>query len=96
MLYLQTHMDWVRKIWTSTQTLWADGLIKVLQSLMISLSWDHVTFKFCFNSMLKRTVLIKSQSCHHIETNQLICRANHMTGFYAMATLVFNELTYFG
>ena len=31
-------------------------------------------------------------SCHHIETSQLICRANQLTGFYMMATLAFNEL----
>ena len=28
----------------------------------------------------------------YIETSQLICSANHLTGFYVMATLVFNEL----
>ena len=27
-----------------------------------------------------------------IETSQLICRANQLTGFYMMATLAFNEL----
>ena len=36
--------------------------------------------------------MIKRQSCHHIETNQLICRANKLTGFYMMVTLAFNEL----
>ena len=36
--------------------------------------------------------LIKCQSCHHIETNQLICRANQLGGFFMMATLAFNEL----
>ena len=36
--------------------------------------------------------LIKRQSCYHIETSQLICSANCLTGFYMMATLVFNEL----
>ena len=38
--------------------------------------------------------LIKRQSCHHTETSQLICYANHLTGFYMMATLAFNELMY--
>ena len=28
-----------------------------------------------------------------METIQLICRANQLTGFYMMATLAFNELT---
>ena len=36
--------------------------------------------------------IIKRQSWHHIETSQLICRANQLTGFYMMATLVFNKL----
>ena len=34
----------------------------------------------------------KRQSCHHIESSQLICRANRLTGFYMMGTLAFNEL----
>ena len=38
--------------------------------------------------------LIKRQSCHHIETSQLICRANQLTGFYMMTTLAFNELSW--
>ena len=36
--------------------------------------------------------LIKRQSCHHIETSQLICSANQLVGFYMMATLAFNAL----
>ena len=28
------------------------------------------------------------QSSHHIETSQLICSANQLTGFYMMGTLV--------
>ena len=36
--------------------------------------------------------LNKSQSCYHIETSQLICPTNQVTGFYMMATLAFNEL----
>ena len=39
--------------------------------------------------------IIKHQSCHHIETSQLICRINQLTGFYRMATLGFNELKQF-
>ena len=35
---------------------------------------------------------IKRQHCYHIETSQLISRANQLTGFYMMATLAFNEL----
>ena len=36
---------------------------------------------------------IKCQCCTHIETIQLICCANQLTGFYMNATLVFNGLT---
>ena len=39
-----------------------------------------------------KSYLIKRQSCHHIETSQLICIVNQLTGFYTMATLAFNEL----
>ena len=35
--------------------------------------------------------LIKRESCHHIETSQLI-KANQLTGFYMMVTLAVNEL----
>ena len=38
------------------------------------------------------TKLSKRQSSHHIETSQLICSANQLTGFYMMGTLAFNEL----
>ena len=34
----------------------------------------------------------KRQSCNYIEASQLICIANHLTGFYMMVTLAFNEL----
>ena len=36
--------------------------------------------------------LIERQSCHHIETSQLICRPNPLTGFYMIPTLAFNGL----
>ena len=33
------------------------------------------------------------QCSHHIETSQLICRANQLTGFHMMGTLVAKGLT---
>ena len=36
--------------------------------------------------------LIKRQSCHHMETGQLICRANQLNGFYMILTLAFHGL----
>ena len=32
------------------------------------------------------------QYSHHIETSQLICKANQLTGFYMMGTLVVKGL----
>ena len=39
---------------------------------------------FCINSL--------SASVAHIEISQLICIANHLTGFYMRATLTLNGL----
>ena len=46
-----------------------------------------------WNGISTKPQLIKRQSCHHIETSQLICSANRLTGFYMIATLAFNELS---
>ena len=35
---------------------------------------------------------IKCQYCPHIETSQLICMTNQLTGFYTRATLALNGL----
>ena len=35
---------------------------------------------------------MKCQCCPHIETSQLICTANQLTGFYTRATLAINGL----
>ena len=42
--------------------------------------------------LLNAKFAIKRESCHHIESSQLICRASQLIGFYMMATLAFNEL----
>ena len=39
--------------------------------------------------------LIKRQSCHHIETSQLVCRADQLTGFFMMATSTFSNSSKF-
>ena len=36
---------------------------------------------------------MRYQCCSHIETSQLICIANQLTGFYRRPTLAFNELS---
>ena len=40
-----------------------------------------------------KNVRVRCTCCPHIETSQLICTANQLTGFYMMATLAFNGLT---
>ena len=40
--------------------------------------------------MLQEYEAVKYQCCPHIETIQLICCANQLTGFYMGATLAFN------
>ena len=37
-------------------------------------------------------LLIERKSWHYLETNQLICGANQLSGFFMMTTLAFNEL----
>ena len=41
---------------------------------------------------LTHVQLIKRESSRHIETSQLICRANQLTVFYIIAALACNEL----
>ena len=48
------------------------------------------TNESCFHQLIP--YFIKHQSCHHIETSQLICSANQLTGVCRIATLAFNEL----
>ena len=36
---------------------------------------------------------LNAKCCPHIETSQLICKANQLTRFYVRATLVFNGLS---
>ena len=48
------------------------------------------TFKNFQKFLLKLTHSAKC--CPHIETSQLICCANQLTGFYMRATLAFNGL----
>ena len=36
--------------------------------------------------------LVKRQNFNHVESSQLICEANQLTGFYITATLALNEL----
>ena len=63
----------------STQGFICDILRNIQKRIFTKYSVDHLQ-------------LIKYQSCHYIETSQLICSANQFTGFYMIATLEFNEL----
>ena len=42
---------------------------------------------------LTTNVPIIDQCSHHIETSQLICTANQLTGYYMMGALMVNGLT---
>ena len=44
---------------------------------------------------MKMILTIKCQCCPHIETSQLICFGNQLTGFYMRATVEFNGLISF-
>ena len=46
-------------------------------------------------NLLQFTKPIKFQCCPHIETSQLVCCANQLTGFYMRVTLAFKGLTHF-
>ena len=51
--------------------------------------------KQLFTKKLKYFVnLLMTNVPHHIETSQLICSANQLTGFYVMKTLVVKRLKY--
>ena len=50
------------------------------------------TIAFTHQNMKKNSEPIKYQCCPHIETNQLICCANQLTGFCMRAILGFNGL----
>ena len=51
----------------------------------------HNKVSYCENHLFKPS---KYQCCPHIETSQLICCANQLTGFYMRATLALNELNF--
>ena len=55
----------------------------------------NILLRNSVNCDILKHELIKRQSCHHIETSQLICRASQLTGFYVMATLALNDLKHF-
>ena len=45
--------------------------------------------------MLRYHYHFNDQCSHHVETSQLIRRANQLTGFYMMGTLAVTRLTYY-
>ena len=57
----------------------------------------HFPFAFQWRKALDQSDVepIKCQYCPHIETSQLNCSANLLTGFYMRATLALNELNRF-
>ena len=61
-----------------------EKIMRHLRFLKILLPFDFSAEFLTFND----------QCSHHIETSQLICRANQLTGFYMMKTLVVKRLKY--
>ena len=61
------------------------------QSLVMPL---HRDAKVVYNKFVITDTIypIKHQCCPHIETSQLICCANELTGFYMKVTLALNGL----
>ena len=53
--------------------------------IIIIIVTTTIMIKNCFNTL-------RAKVANHIETSQLIYRANQLTGFYTMATLALNEL----
>ena len=66
-------------------------LLKLIQKTAVS---ENASCLFAIPSHRVKHLhyLIKRQNWHHIETSQLICTANQLTGFYITTTLAFNEL----
>ena len=57
------------------------------------LAYDIVVVNFEQIRFFQYNVLTLNDQCsHHIETSQLICRADQLTGFYMMGTLVVKGL----
>ena len=50
---------------------------------------------YIFHIFMLKHYLIKRKSCSHMETCQLICRANQLSGFCMMTIFAFNELIQF-
>ena len=87
---------------------WMELIAVILNSLKIFSSkktYTHFRFHY-FKTFYKKLKIkrsqfgriahfpkpIKCQCCPHIETSQLICTANQLTGFYMRATLALNGL----
>ena len=70
----------------------------IIFSFSLIIYWKHQLFSNGqkMNDADKKIKLIKCQCCPHIETSQLICTANQLTGFSMRATLAFNGLIHNG
>ena len=65
-----------------------------LKDFLTNSAFFHVMRRNIFLKISWSYKLINCQSCHHIDTSQLISRPNQLTGFYMMATMAFNELNW--
>ena len=64
-------------------------------SLSVTLTKKRRKKKKIIIIIIIKNEAFNGQCSHHIETSQLICRANKLTGFYIMGTLAVKGLTQF-
>ena len=69
------------------------GVVLLLVLLKVALLHRcFLRFLNSTNGAKSRKAFRKCQCCPHIETSQLICTANQLTGFYTRATITLNGL----
>ena len=69
------------------------GALRFLVIPVLRFITDEFSFSIFIYVHFHKVNIINSlnaKSCHHIETSQLICKANQLSVFYTMATLAFN------
>ena len=69
-------------------------LLCIKKHIVNYILYDHATalLKIWICQVLFMTLPIKCQCCPYIETSQLICTANELTGFYMRTRLALNGL----
>ena len=85
--YWENNLDALRRWWTKDYRLPKNHFLR--QNIFFLQKQEKVYETKISKSYQYR---IKCQYCPHIETSQLICTANQLTGFYMRATLAMNAI----